>query len=192
MNIFLLATKKRLFTSNLIYHQKLEHLNRGTLLVKNFVLPRWCFIIYLCRKGKLMEKLWLHFIIYTCQKGKSMAKLWLHFCSQLQNMHAFVIVCWKFLAPTPSLSIVYCVHLHSITWWRSWVLQCLQIFGFSSCNVVMKKLPGMVMLVFFLNIVCQPEVHLILHFRGNFLTTYSLHLCSFFASKVEHNKLWNV
>lgn len=83
----------------------------------------------------------------------------------------------------PSLSIVYYVHLHSIDWWCSWVLQRLQIFGFPSCNVVMKKLHGMVMLVFFLNIVCQTWGALDSSFQWYFFTTNFLHLCSFFASK---------
>ncbi len=61
---------------------------RGTLLVKNFVLPRWWFTIY------------------TCQKGKSMAKLWLHLWSQLHKKHVLLIICCKFLTPAPSLLIV--------------------------------------------------------------------------------------
>jgi hypothetical protein len=60
-SFFLLAIKKSLHTLKLIYHQKPEHLHqKGTLPVKNFVLPRWWFTIYTCQKGKSMAKLWLH------------------------------------------------------------------------------------------------------------------------------------
>ncbi len=141
------------------------------------MLPRWCFTIYTCQKGKSMAN---YDFIFIPNSRRSML-LWLFATSFLHLRQA----CQLFL------SIVYCVHLHSITWWCSWLLQRLQIFGFSSCNVVMKKLPSMVMLVFFLNIVCQTLDALDSSFLWQFFITHFFHLCSFLPQRLP-KELWNV
>jgi hypothetical protein len=82
------------------------------------------------------------------------------------------------------VSIVYCVHFLSIVWWCSWVLQCLQISIFP-CNIVMKKLPNMVLTLLSFLASCSLW-YLILwcgYSRYEFLNTYRI--------EPEFRNAWN-
>jgi hypothetical protein len=77
------------------------------------------------------------------------------------------------------LSIVCCVHLLSIVWWCSWVLQCLQISIFP-CNIVMKKLSNMVLtlLSFLASCLLWSLILWCSYIKYKFLNTYRIE-CEF-------------
>jgi hypothetical protein len=118
MNIFLLATKKNLLTLKLIYHSKLEHLHLEVPYL-------WRFLCCLDDglSSTLVKKVsqWQRDDCVFAPNSKRSMLLqlfvtnFLHVC---QACHLF-------------LSIVCCVHLLSIVWCCSWVLQRLQISIFS-------------------------------------------------------------
>lgn len=117
MNFFLLAIKKILFTSNLTYHQKPKHLH-----LEVPYLPRALCCQVDVSSSTLVKKVsqWQNYDCISAPNSKRCMLLQLFVVSFLHLRQA----CQLFLL------IVYCVHLHSISWWRSWVLQRLQIFGF--------------------------------------------------------------